>query len=279
MTGGRIKVTTRDTATGKVLSVTNNPVGSKRRGQSAKQVKDIVKKVLNRELETKICMLNIFNQQNTLGYGLNSVTGLGLTTGGSIIPAVLQNDLQNGRDGNRINPTGFYIRYSLLARQATYLGTNDNPFMPFLCRVIIYSRKDDKQSNDNREILQKGNTAIDIGSAPETWMEPYNKDGFNIHYTKQILMQPHRRVTGNAAPNQYAQDALISGARSFYFKKIKVDVPKKFIYDDADTNLPTNCNMYMAVCVCNVDGTAGGSLTTDQRVQVNADATLYYKDP
>lgn len=248
------------------------------------KVKNYVKKAINREIETKTAALSVFNQQSTLGYGLNSTTNLGLTQTNSIIPLLLQSDEQNGRVGNKVRPTGLYLRYSLRAIQATNAGVNDNPLMPFLCRIVAYSKKISRTDSTNVGILQQGNTSVNFGSAPETWLEPYNKDMFNIHYSKQFMMVPHRRVTGQTAPNQYAQDAVVEGAKSFVMKKVKLKgIPKTFIYDDqAGTiglaNRPTNCSVYLAVCVCNVDGTAGGSLISDQRVQVNADTFLYYKD-
>lgn len=246
-------------------------------------VKTYVKSAINREIETKSATLAVFNQQATLGYGLNSTTNLGLTNTTSIIPLLLQSDEQSGRVGNKVKPTGLYLRYSLRAIQVTNIGVNDNPLMPFLVRVICYSKKLSRTDSTNVGILQQGNTSVNFGSAPETWLEPYNRDVFNIHYSKQFMMVPHRRVTGSAAPNQYAQDAIVEGAKSFVMKKVKLKgIPKTFIYDDAaggsNANRPTNASVYMAVCVCNVDGTAGGSLISDQRVQVNADSFLYYKD-
>lgn len=249
----------------------------------AQNVKNYVKKSINREIETKTATINIFNQQATLGYGLNSSTNLGLTNSLSIIPTLLQSDEQSGRVGNKVRPTALYLRFSLRAIQTTYLGVNDNPFMPFIVRVICYSKKLSRTDFTNTGILQQGNTSVNLGSAPETWLEPYNKDVFNIHYSKQYMMIPHRKVTNNAAPNNYAQDAIVEGAKSFIMKRVKLKgIPKTFIYDDAaggtNANRPTNASVFMAVCVCNVDGTAGGSLISDQRVQVNADSFLYYKD-
>lgn len=245
----------------------------------------VVKRVMGKEVETLYVQKNVFNQQSTLGYGLNSALGggLGLTSTTSIIPAILIGDDVSSRSGNRVRPKGFYIKYSLRAQQVTSTGVNVNPFIPFLVRVIIYSKKLNRTDRGNVGILQNGSSSTDLGSAPETWMEPYNKDVFNIHYSKQYVMVAPRRQTDQAAPNQYAQDAVVDGAKSFVFKKIKVKgLPASLIYDDANnSNLPQNACMFMAVCVCNVDGSTGpggGTQTTDQRLMVNADSQLYFTD-
>lgn len=245
-------------------------------------VKTYVKRVVSSSEETKCASLNTFNQQTTLGYGLNSVTFLGLTSTQSILPLVTQGADQAQRIGNKIKVTSCYLRYSLRAQNVTNAGVNDNPFSPFLVRIIAYSRKLTKADNDNTRILQNGNTAGAFGSAPETWLEPYNRDAYNIHYSKQFLMVPPRRVTGSTAPNQYAQDAIVEGAKSFVMKRVKLKgLPKTFIYDDASggslANKPVNTSVYLAVAVCNADGSIVGA-TTDQRCMVNADTFLYYKD-
>lgn len=250
--------------------------------KSTKPIEKVVKDVLSKELEIKYAQANIFNQLSTLGYGLNNngANSLGLSSTSSIIPSILTGTDSATRTGNKVNPKGFYVKYTLRAQQVTSGGVNENPFIPFMVRVILFSRKNNRLSNDNTGILQSGSTSSNFGSAPETWLEPYNHDAFHIYYTKQYTMVAPRRQTGQTAPNQYAQDAVVDGARSFYFKKIKVKgMPSSFIYDDSNnSNKPTNAAVYMAVCVCNVDGSTGLSQTTDQRLMVNADAQLYYTD-
>lgn len=245
------------------------------------KVKDYVKKAISKETETKYAQSNIFNQQNTIGYGLNNtiVNPLGLTTTVSIVPPVFQGATEDGRIGNKIQCKGLYVKFALRAIDVSYLGSNDNPFTPFMARVIIYSKKISKSDYSNIGILNSGAASSNLGSAPETWLEPYNTDAFNIHYSKQFQMVPARRATNQTTPNQWAQDAVVDKARSFVLKKVKLkNIPKSFIYDDATNgSRPQNVACYMAVCVCNENGT-GNNMTNDQRLMVNADAQLYYKD-
>lgn len=238
----------------------------------------IVKEKLNKELEAKYAQALVFNQQTTVGYGLNNTSSLGLTSTQSIIPTLALGDDVGSRDGNKVRTKSFHLKYCLRALPTTYLGGNDNPFVPFLVRVIVYNKKISLTDNNNLGILQQGASNTQFGSAPETWLEPYNKDVFNILYSKEYLMVAPRRATNTATPNQWAQDAVIEGAKSFVNKKVKITIPKTLIFDDAaNSNRPQNIAAFMAVCVCNVDGSTPGA-TTDTRLMVNAETQLWYTD-
>lgn len=250
------------------------------------KVKTYVKKAISREIETNMSQKLIFNQNNTVGYGLNntSIPTLGLSSSSyfaNIIPTVAVGDGTNNRHGQKIRVKGLYVKYSLRAIDVSNGSTNDNPFKPFWARVIIYSHKFNRADSSNDGILQTGSGSAELGSAPETWFEPYDKEEYNIHYSKQFMMVPARRVTGSAVPNQFAQDAIVPGSHTFVFRKEKLKgVPQTFLYDDASftgtlANLPTNAAYHMAVCVCNINGDAN---TTDQRLMVNAEAFMYYTD-
>lgn len=243
--------------------------------------KTYVKRIVSANMETKYVQQNIFNQGSTLGYGLNNngANNLGLSSTVNIIPTLAQGDDAASRDGNKIKTKGLYLKYSLRAQPVTSGGLNENPFIPFLVRVIVWYRKINRTLNDNSGILQGSPTGGNFGSAPETWLEPYNKDAFTIVYSKEFKMVAPRRATGQTAPNQWAQDAVLEGHKAFIMKKAKLSIPSTLIYDDSNnSNKPTNACYYLSVCVCNADGTTGLNPTMDQRLMVNADTQLYYTD-
>lgn len=244
------------------------------------KVKNYVKSAISREIETKYAQVNVYNQQVTTGMGLNSTSTplLGLNPTATLIPSITNGTGESDRIGNKIHCKGIYVKYSLRAIDVTSGGSNDNPFRPFLARVVIYSKKLNKEDKNNVGILNNGSSSTNFGSAPETWLEPYNTDVFTIHYSKQFKMVPAKRATGQTAPNQWAQDAVSEGHKSFILKRAKLkNIPKVFLYNDAASATPQNVACYMAVCVCNEDGT-GNNVVTDQRLMVNADAQIYYKD-
>ena len=246
------------------------------------KIKRYVKREINKGEETFCSKKNIFNQNNTVGYGLNNDTGLGLTSYSytpSIIPLVTLGDEENQRTGSQIQTKQLRVRFALRAIDVNST-TNANAFKPFMVKVIIYNRKPNIYQPSNVGILRDGSGTAQFGSAPETWLEPYNKDMFNIFYSKSFNMVPARKITGNAAPNEFTNDAIISGYKSFIMKSVSIKLPKKLLYDNAtqpiaNKDLPTNACLQMAVCVCNHNGDAN---TTDQRLMVNADSFLYYKD-
>lgn len=255
--------------------------GSSKPKALTEKVKTYVKRVVSSNIETKYIAQNIFNQGSTLGYGLNNngANNLGLSSSVNIIPTLAQGDDSASRDGNKIKTKGLYLKYALRAQPVTSGGLNENPFIPFLVRVIVWYRKINRTLNDNSGILQGSPTGQNFGSAPETWLEPYNKDAFTIVYSKQYQMVAPRKATGNAAPNQWAQDAILEGHKAFIMKKAKLSIPSTLLYDDANnSNKPTNACYYLSVCVCNADGTTGLNPIMDQRLMVNADTQLYYTD-
>jgi len=147
-----------------------------------------------------------------------------------------------------------------------------------MVRVIVYTKKISRSDGSNIGILQNGATSQNFGSAPETWLEPYNTDAFNILYTKQYVMCPQRRGTGAVAPNQWAEDAQIGGVQSFVMKKAFIKLPASLLYDESIADKPTNASAWMSVCVCNINGDLGTSPTLAARCMINADAFLSYTD-
>lgn len=246
-----------------------------------KKIKNYVKGAIDREIEVNQSQKNIWSLASTLGAGCNFPTDTRGLTSTSIIPTVVKGDEVNQRDGNRIRVKKFILRYALRAMDVTNGGTNDNPFSPFMVRVCVYSHKYNKSDSSNEKLLKTGATAGPLGITPESWFEDYYKDEFNIHHSKTYYMQPARRATGNLAPNQYAQDSTVPKAKQYIQKSVSIKVPKTFLYNDVTTgtlaNLPTNCNMFMLVAVCNVSGTMNNA-TTDQRCQVSADTFLNFTD-
>lgn len=237
-------------------------------------VKQYVEKAIKRNEETKCSMrLNIADQAQVLGAGLNTTVSLGWVSPASIIPAITQGTDEASRIGNRIKPVKLQLSFCIRASNVTAAGATLNPFpaTPFLCRVIVFRHKYANDDFSQIGILDTGNSMSNLGSTPDNWLQPYNKDEYSIFYSKQWLMQPIK----NESTTPATAEQPANGTKSFVMKKVNIKLPKTLIYND-NTSLPTNQNLYMACAICNVDGTVVTSSQT--RAMINAESYLYFKD-
>lgn len=251
-------------------------------------VKSYVNKVINRNEETKCSVrLNIADQVSVTGAGLNTPSGLGFVSPASIIPAITQGTDAASRIGNKIKTKNLKLAFTLRAQNVSNSLT-PFPATPFLCRVIVFRHKYANDDYSQNNILDLGNTSGNLGSTPDTWIEPYNKEEYTILYSKQWVMQPIKDETRYTFPatvagagnttmlNTPVSEVPQNGAKNFIMKKVNIKVPKTLIYNDSVSSLPTNQNMYMAVACCNLDGTIVSSVQS--RVMLNAESYLYFKD-
>lgn len=235
-------------------------------------VKSYVNKAIKRNEETKCSMrLNIADQYSVTGAGLNTGASLGFVSPATIIPAITQGTDEASRIGNKIKPQKLQLKFTLRAYPVTTAGINPFPATPFLCRVIVFRHKYANDDFGQTGILDTGASSGNLGSTPDSWLEPYNKDEFTIFYSKQWLMQPIRNETTTPA----SCDNVANNTHNFIMKKVNIKLPKTLIYND-NTSIPSNQNMYMAVAVCNTDGSVVTS--SQSRVMLNAESYLYFKD-
>lgn len=241
-------------------------------------VKRIVKSVIRADSEVKTASnLLIADQATTKSGGLNASANLGFTTTSSILPLIVRGPNDGERIGNVINTKKLVLRYTLRAIDVTAAGsTNPYPALPFLCRIVVYSQKLDKTDYNNDGLLEIGASSGNLGGTPDTWVEPYNRRKFNIHYSKQYLMQPVRTTFAGAG---YLTDQVANGSKQMIVRRVALKgLPKKLMFNDGSglNDQPTNCGMFLAVAVCNVDGTSISAL--HQRCMINAETYLIYTD-
>lgn len=236
-------------------------------------IKNYVSRAISRNVETKCSMRqNIADQQTVTGAGLNTSVGLGFVSGTSIIPAISQGTGEAERVGNKIKPTKLKLAITLRAQPVTAVGSlTPFPATPFLCRVIVFRHRYATDDNSQIGILDTGNSMSNLGSTPDSWLQPYNKDEYIIAYSKQFLMQPIQ----NQSTTPYSAENMVSNAKAFVMLKKNIKVPKSLIYTD-NTSTANNAGWFLAVACCNVDGTV--VTNTQSRVMLNAESYLYYKD-
>lgn len=246
-----------------------------------KNIASIVKQVLKGDEEVKQ-VYNTDIANNLLIYGAG--VDFGPLTKGFVSASLIPNPSlavnSAGRIGNMINPKGLSVRYTLYANPTTDNNstTNNNPFvgLPFFVRVVIYKHRYSTSDSSPMNIINDGATSISLNNDVDAYFRPYNKDEFIIAYSKTHRMEP-ARYTAAAFASAQAQDPRAS---SFVVKNVSLRLPKHLIYNDNASAYPTNAAWYMAVAVCNMDGSTITATTAGQsRVKLNVESYLRFTDP
>lgn len=235
-------------------------------------IASIVKKVVHKEQETKMCpLLTIADAVNIPGAGLSS-GGLGVLS--QIVPVVAQGNTQTTRIGNKIRPVRLKVRYTLNALPTTVAG-GINAFrgLPFFVKVIVYRHRYNRGDSSPDALMETGTGSATLGSAVDTYFRPYNKQEYEIAYSAIHKMTAARHLDttfGLIEPN--SQDSKIT---SFIVRNFNCKLPKTILFNDSNTQ-PTNLNWYIGFAVCNVDGSAIAGSST--RATVNCESYLYFQD-
>lgn len=254
-------------------------------------VKAYVQGAIDKSKEDRIAQSAIWNGNagrgdDIPGSGINTATGVGLTTINSILPVIAKGTNDDNRNGNKIRAKALYVKYTINAKPLTSgTGTgNTNPDVsfrgtPFYVRVVIYRNRESPSLNSN-------NTLINNGGAPggsSAWvvlqdlLQPYNKESFVILHSKTFKMCPARSETLDALGNVTGASILSvpNGTSQTIVKKCKIKLPKNLIYDDDVSTQPQNFKAYMAVGIINADGQ--GVMTTQYRARIVAESQLYFE--
>lgn len=248
--------------------------------QLSKDQKSQVEKIVKKNEETKIAPFEVFNQNLIVSSGLNAASGLGLTTTGlggfpaTIIPPIIQGLNNSDRIGNKISPQKFVVKYMIRAQDTTGNTAGTNPFRgkPFLVRMILYNQRYAIDDANNNNIIDKGATNGNIGSSPNDWLEPYNREDFKIYYSKTFKMVA-LSDTGTTPPTV---ENVPNGFKYLVAGRIYLKTPKALKYGSYSTSLPSNFAPKLAFCVCNADGSVVGA--SQYRAMVNVETQLYYTD-
>lgn len=242
-----------------------------------RNIKNIVRNVIRGNTELKTAAnLTIADQVSVYGAGLNTPVGLGFVSSSSIIPIITQGSSEANRIGNNIRPKWLSLRYTLRALPTTDSSspTNNNPFkgVPFLCRLIVFKHRWAIDEASQTGLLQNGASSQNLGSTPDNWVMPYNTDEFKILYSKQFKMQALAHTGSTGVLNTENQGTYL---QNFIVKRCRIPMPKVLRFND-NNGAATNEGFFMAVAVCNVDGTVVSNIQT--RVQINAESYLDFYD-
>lgn len=242
-----------------------------------KSLKKQIVKVIKQQSDLKTAAnLTIADQISVPGAGLNTSAGLGWVSASNIIPLITQGAGEANRIGNTIRPKWLSLRFTLRALPTTDSNspTNNNPFkgIPFLVRVIVFQHRWAIDEASQVGILENGNSSQNLGSTPDNWVMPYNKEEYRIFCTRQYTMAALAHTSSTGVLNTENQ---ANGVKSFIVHRCKIKMPKVLRFND-NNGSATNAGMFMAVAVCNVDGTVVSNAYT--RLQLNAESYLDFYD-
>lgn len=226
----------------------------------------IVKKTVS-ATETKLACKTI---ENLVGHN----SAIGSSDAVALIPTVSQGGDDFNRIGNRIAPTGLYLKGRLGTQYASQ-GNN----RPLLVRVMVLSQKNVKDSTQipgsfsydnllkaNDTSATTGNVAYD-GTARNS-LYPVNTDFFTVHYNRDFLLTPSLQ--------NGTDSGIESNPKAVRMFSCKIPVPKQLDYFSSTATVPQNFAPFVVVGYCYSDGTSVDTTTT--RVTSTMVSQLYFKD-
>ncbi len=241
-----------------------------------------VKKICLKDQEQKIKTFQLLENTNTRGTGLlfgTTTTRRGVYVENMLASSVLnmtQGTNQQERIGNEIHGCKLNIKGYINANVAS-AADNNSPY-PFEVHILVYKRKN-SQANDPSQILNyPDNTNGSITGSAITSMLAWNKKDYVIKKHRIFRMKGNPQVAVSTAPNVVGIENPSFNAGDYqFFKRFSIDVPikDKLQFSDLGTS-PNNDWCALGIYVVNGDGST--LLNQQQRCNVNAVATLRYKD-
>lgn len=232
--------------------------------------------------EQKLKTFQILDNENTRGTGLlfGTVTGRRGAYVANILSGTTlnlsQGSNQQERIGNEIHSCKLNIK-GFLNSNIVNAASNNSPY-PFEVHILFYKRKN-SVANDPAEILNyPDNTNGSITGSAATSMLPWNRKDYVIKKHKIYRMKANPVLATSTQPNALGIENPSFNAGDYqFFKRFSIDVPikDKLLFNDQGT-VPNNEWVGMGVYCVNGDGTT--LLNLQQRCNVNAVATLRYKD-
>jgi len=248
-------------------------------GPTAKPVlRKAVEKVIKSNLESKFAVGAPFNL-GTSGSLLNyTAFTSGITSTSEVyalIPIVPQGNDDFQRVGQQIEPRSLTTRVHVALLPTNLFSQSVYVDFYFCTSKVIKAVYQEAQLPTN-ELLNAGNgTNVAYDGTSFTADYPINKSKFTLIKHKRILLQK-----GQNDPNTALTGGSSTATNTFSYQRtftVKIPMPKKLTYLDANDNTPTNYYPFMMVGFHGSD-TQGDTAPINPRVYVQAQSHLYYKD-
>jgi len=235
-----------------------------------------VRKVLAADSETKMKIVNVFNESQIIGTGLADDPFAGQTglTDTNILQtlAIAQGSEQEERQGNKISSCRLTLRGVIQGNEYNS-STNTNNY-PYEVHMVFYKEKKSIY-NDRFNLKSLPNNAT--GEVSGTLMNsvyPYNKDRYIIRKVRVFRLRPLGEISTGSL-NSYVNNQW-SNAPAFHRFVETIDIHKELRYNDNDIT-PANDWCAVSFFVINGDGQLSRP-NNDSRATVTMDAVLRFKD-
>lgn len=258
------------TRKGKPKTAGRKPIKSK---QSFNQR---VRKVLAADSETKMKIVNVFNESNIVGTGLADDPFAGQTglTDTNVLQtlAIAQGSEQEERQGNKISNCRLTLRGVIQGNEYNS-STNTNNY-PYEVHMVFYKEK--KSINNDRFSLKSlpNNQTGEITGGLMNSVYPYNKDKYIIRKVRVFRLRPLGEISTTSL-NSYVNNQW-SNAPAFHRFVETIDIHKELRYNDTSV-IPANDWCGVSFFVINGDGQLSRP-QNDVRATVTMDAVLSFKD-
>ena len=233
-----------------------------------------VRKVLAADSETKMKIVNIFNQQDIVAEGVSQLLGTGLTNSNLLDTlAVAQGSEQEERQGNKISSCRLTLRGVI---QSNPYALNNPSNYPYEVHMVFYKEKKSILNDPYSLKSLPNNQTGEISGELMNSVYPYNKDKYIIRKIRVFRLRPLGEVAapGATVPETYINQQW-SNNPAFHRFVETVDIHKDLRFNDNST---TPANDWCAVSFYVINGDGQLSLGAHRRAKVTMDAVLTFKD-
>lgn len=256
----------------------------RRYAKPGKKFAQMVKSVLNKQMETK---------ETSFSFGLTAFNS-GVNAAGDVIrllPSITQGSGEANRIGDQIRGERLNIKgHFVINVHPTLSTTSSLPtaippncrllIRAFICSVKRYQNYDDAVSNVatwSAQFLKNGNNSQALDGSVESSYLPVNRDVITVHKEiKKYISIPMLTSTSSVSTPANWIIAQSSDPRtSVKFFNASISLKKLMKYDDA-TNVPQNCAPFMVISYSHLDGTGPDVVTT--AINATFVSTFKYKD-
>jgi len=233
----------------------------------------LIKRVINRQAETKIANFQDGFEISNAGIGTNNIQPM---TPYALVGLVIsQGTGQGDRIGNKITMKSLIMRYTIVPLEYDNI-TNPIP-IPQVVRMWFFSVKNSNTllTSNPTDFIQNGDTATELSGTIIDMNRIINNDFYTYlgHRTFKIGYANYGGSGTQAAPQSFSNnDFKLYAQGTVNLTKM---CPKIIKYDDTD-DTPTSRLVMMLVQTVNADGSSGGS--TFPRIRYNYELTMKYKD-
>lgn len=233
-----------------------------------------VRKVVNGEAETKMKIVNVFDDSTILGTGIHDGSSYLGRNQFNILEVlnIEQGKNEEQRDGNKISDCKLKVRG--FVRSRPYKENGNSSMEPFEVHMVAYKLKKNI-SNEPRNLKSLPNNQTgDVDGTVMNSLYPYNKDMYIMRKIKVFRMRPmYAPLTVSA--NQDLVNSTQSNAPSYHRFVETIDIHKDLRYNDGST---TPTNDWVGISFFVINGDAEVLPTTEVRASVSMDAVIKYKD-